>query len=177
MQTTLNSPLSLCAADLMSRDVVLLPAEMSLPAAARLLCRRQISGAPVVDEHGRCVGILSASDFMQCIEKEAKAGEVFQRSVPVYSAWEILEDTEIAPTCLVQDFMKRDPVTVAASACLGELARTMLEAHIHRLIVVDHENKPLGIVSTGDILTTLARAAGIGVERPCDAAYADAAAF
>src|ERR1051326_3559980 len=43
--TTLDRPLhDLCAADLMSRDVVLIPDDMSLQDAARRLVRNQISG-------------------------------------------------------------------------------------------------------------------------------------
>jgi CBS-domain-containing membrane protein len=33
----------------------------------------------------------------------------------------------------------------------------MLDAHIHRILVVDHDGKPVGIVSSTDILAALAR--------------------
>jgi len=52
------------AADLISRDVVTIPEKMSLRAAAHLLFQNQISGAPVVDANGRCIGVLCASDFI-----------------------------------------------------------------------------------------------------------------
>ena len=51
--------LSLTAADLMSRPVEVIAQETSLRAAAHLLSQWQISGAPVVDEAGRPVGVLS----------------------------------------------------------------------------------------------------------------------
>jgi CBS domain-containing protein len=37
-----------------------------------------------------------------------------------------------------------------------ELARAMLDAHIHRVIVVDELQRPIGIVSTTDILAAVA---------------------
>ena len=43
---------SLTAADVMSRELVLVPQEMSLQGAARLLSRARVSGAPVVDQDG-----------------------------------------------------------------------------------------------------------------------------
>ena len=47
----MDKPLAcLTAADLMSRDLVLVPQEMSLQGAAHLLSRSHVSGAPVVDE-------------------------------------------------------------------------------------------------------------------------------
>ncbi len=62
--TTTDVPLlELTAGDLMSREVRTLPAGMPLRDAARELTRFGVHGAPVVDEAGRCVGVLSVSDF------------------------------------------------------------------------------------------------------------------
>lgn len=46
--------------------------------------------------------------------------------------------------------------TKQASTPIRELARQMIDAHIHRIIVVDDENRPLGIVSSTDLLAALA---------------------
>jgi CBS domain-containing protein len=64
MQTAAKPFLSLTAADLMSTHVMTIPHQMSLRDAARLLSRSNISGAPVVDAEGRCLGVLSSSDFV-----------------------------------------------------------------------------------------------------------------
>lgn len=56
--------------------------------------------------------------------------------------------------------MTHDPVLVGAMVKIGELARMMMDAHIHRIIVVDTAtDRPIGIVSSIDILAALARAA------------------
>lgn len=57
--------LALTASDLMSRDVVLLPQEMSVRAAARMLADAHISGAPVLDQNGCCIGVFSTSDVVR----------------------------------------------------------------------------------------------------------------
>jgi CBS domain-containing protein len=49
-------------------------------------------------------------------------------------------------------------VFVSPATRIGELAQRMLDAHIHRAIVVDRNQKPVGIVSTTDILAAVARA-------------------
>jgi predicted transcriptional regulator len=41
---------------------------------------------------------------------------------------------------------------------LHDLARKMIDAHIHRLIVVDKEEKPVGVVSSTNVLAALAYA-------------------
>ena len=64
MSAANRSLLSLCASDIMSRNILMIRREMSLQGAARLLSRAGVSGAPVVDDQGRCVGVLSATDFI-----------------------------------------------------------------------------------------------------------------
>ena len=150
-----NKPLlSLIAADIMSTNVVMLSREMSLHFAARLLARAGVTGAPVVDDHGGCIGVLSATDFMHSIEKEKKTGS----NPDCFKAWQIPEGAQAA-ACRVEDFMTHDPVLVTPNVSIGELARMMMDAHIHRIIVVEAvTNRPIGVVSTMDILAAVARA-------------------
>ena len=150
----MDKPLaSLTAADLMSRELVLVPQDMSLQGAARLLSRGHVSGAPVVDEKGRCVGVVSATDFLHWVE----TGHTKQMpSETVCQAWQILGD-EPSPTDTVACFMTADPVVAAAGAGIGSLAQMMLDARIHRIVVVDHNEHPIGIVSSTDVLAAVAR--------------------
>ena len=145
---------TLTAEDLMSRDVITVPTGMSLRGAGQLLSRARVTGAPVVDEEQRCVGVLSTSDFLKLA-----GGQPHDQSENscVCSEWQVME-LERMPEHSVEQYMTRDPVTVHCDMLLPELARTMLDAHIHRVIVVDDERRPVGIVSTIDILAALASA-------------------
>lgn len=58
-----NLLLTLTAGDLMSRDVKTIEAGMSLREASLQLARWEVHGAPVVDERGQCVGVLSVTDL------------------------------------------------------------------------------------------------------------------
>ncbi len=140
------------AEDLMSRDVVTVPAGMSLRAAARLLSRARVSGAPVVDETGRCVGVLSTSDFLKL------AGHVPLRrgDSSISSDWQMLDDKEV-PEDSVAAYMTPDPVTVKADTLLPDVARRMLDAHIHRVVVLDEEDRPIGVLSSTDVLAAVAQ--------------------
>ena len=112
MRTTCKPFLTLTAADLMSRDVVAIPQEMSLRAAAHVLAQSAISGAPVVDARGRCVGVLSATDFVRWIEEDQPALAVRCTAVePICSDWQIM-DLEALPTDEVKQHMTADPVMV-----------------------------------------------------------------
>jgi CBS-domain-containing membrane protein len=153
-ETNMDKPLaSLTAADLMSRDVVLVPQEMSLQGAAHLLSRAHVSGAPVVDVNRRCIGVLSTTDFLHWVEN----GNTRQKpSEAVCHAWQIFGD-EASPTDTVACFMTADPVMAAPGTSIGAIAQMMLDARIHRVIVVDHNEHPIGIVSSTDVLAAVAR--------------------
>jgi len=155
---TITKPLeSLCAGDLMSPDVIVISEQMSLQGAARILSRAQVSGAPVVDGENRCVGVLSAVDFLHWAEHGGKATPAKCACTDTaWKPWQMLDQPEHAAT-LVADVMTRNPVLTSRRTTIGELARMMLDAHIHRVLVVDAGDKPVGIVSSTDILAAVAR--------------------
>ena len=49
-----------------------------------------------------------------------------------------------------------DALSEFATRMIMDLARSMLDAHIHRIIVVDNNCRPIGIVSSTDILAAVA---------------------
>lgn len=194
--------LSLTAFDVMQRDIVSLPQFMPLREAATLLHRNQLGGAPVVDEQGKCVGLLSATDFLRfasalaakrditglpltCsfwVRHKRKSGEEVARCVlppgacPVQRTcmepdgeeviactephsvlvdWQMVE-MERLPNDEVRRFMVPDPATARPGTPIRELAEMMVEAHSHHIIVVDEEHKPVGIVSTTNLLARIA---------------------
>src|SRR5262249_2930598 len=95
-----------------------IPQDMSLRAAAELLIREHINGAPVIDRGGRCIGNLSAADYLSFWAKDPMTGDH-----------------------TVRGYMTADPVTVVPSTPIIELARKMIDATLHRLIAVDEQGR------------------------------------
>lgn len=75
----------------------------------------------------------------------------------VLAEWQVVV-LENLPADEVRAHMTADPVTVKADAPIRTLARRMIDAHIHRIIVVDDAQSPIGIVSGTDLLAALAYA-------------------
>jgi CBS domain-containing protein len=177
----------------MRRDVVTISQEMSLRAAAHLLFQSDVTGGPVVDADGRCVGVLSATDFLHWADEGGHGLDDVPLTACPYQLKGRLLNGEEAVICKLAEgncttagrhtavcrqpngavngshllpknlplsglrrYMTRDVVTVRPETPLSELARTMIDAHIYRVIVVDEERKPVGIVSSTDLLATLA---------------------
>jgi predicted transcriptional regulator len=51
-----------------------------------------------------------------------------------------------------QDVMTSKVISISEDATVGEAARKLLESNIHRLLVVNEEGRPVGILSTTDII-------------------------
>ena len=152
--TTKSAPkslLALTAGDLMISPVVTIPEGTSLREAARLLHRSGISGAPVVDQEGKCIGVLSSNDFVTWAGTEGLA-------ISFLAPWGEMIDIEDSPDTEIRHYMTAQPVTVAFTTPIGELAQKMVDAHIHRVLVVAEQGRPCGIVTSTDVLAALARA-------------------
>jgi CBS-domain-containing membrane protein len=160
MMTATKSPLDLTAADVMSRDVLVIPRHMSLRAAAHLLAKARVSGAPVTDELGRCVGVLSRTDLIRWMDHGEGSGPRFEATgACVCSDWQMLALEEV-PEDEVRQYMTTDLVAADPEARLGHLARWMLNAHIHRVVILDRQQRPVGMVTSSDILAAVAQSEG-----------------
>src|SRR5205085_1320923 len=73
-------------------------------------------------------------------------------------AWQVV-DSDALPNDVVRNFMTADPVTVSPATRIGTLARMMVDARIHRVLVLDALGRPVGVISSTDVLAAVARAA------------------
>ena len=158
------------ARDIMKTYVVQLDPRMPIEEAIETLEEHDISGAPVVDENGLLVGILSArdvtrSEHVRSSRIEANRGE-FVLSGPVDeegeyddASAEILDRDDYSPALAgaetVAGWMSRRAVTVGPDTSLREVCRTMVKEHVHR-VVVAREKRVVGIVTSLDLVAWLA---------------------
>lgn len=150
MTQTAKDFLQMTAADLMHADPVTIKTTESMQSAAELLSKRQLSGVPVIDDNGRCVGVLSATDFVQWMDRTKP------ETPPIADPFYRIERPGRVPLEPVSEWMTADPVTVSRERNVADIARMMLVAHIHRVIVVDNDDRPVGIVTTTNILSAVA---------------------
>lgn len=141
--------------DLMTSDVVTVPASMPLKEVAKLLLERRISGVPVIDDDGKVLGIVSEADFLR-----KDAGDRVQRRRP-WLRWLIHEQPpedsryRLGATT-AGEAMTAPAITVEADSPLSEAARRMTDARIKRLPVVE-DGRLVGILTRTDVVRAFAR--------------------
>ncbi len=117
----------------------------------------RVSGAPVVDEDGACVGVISSTDFVHWADRDRRARRKPDQSDCVCTPWQMVEIDSL-PAEMVSAYMTADPVVVSPEMNIQDLSRAMVDAHIHRVIVTDDRGRPVGLVSSTDVLAAVARA-------------------
>lgn len=143
----------------MTPDPIVLNAKMPIKEAVKVMLDNKISGAPVVDDAGHLVGILSESDLLW---KGAGAPLDHYIIPPVFigfaDAFIYLRDNEkfeeevhkiLAKT--VSEAMNSHPLSVPPSTSTSEAAQLMLKKGINRLPIVE-EGKVVGVLTRQDIL-------------------------
>lgn len=120
--------------NLMSVDPVVIDSEAPITEAELLLKSYRISGLPVVED-GALIGVVSQTDLLN-----ARSSEL------IGANWGRVK---------VRHLMSRPAVTVHLNTSVERAARLMLEKHIHRLVVIDEEDEPIGVVTSTDLLRTL----------------------
>ena len=124
---------SIFVRDYMSRKLFSLDQDMEIMAATHLLVENDISGAPVLDSHGRLAGILTERDCMK---------------VALHSGY---HDT---PYGLVRDYMSPNPEIVEPEQSILTLAEKFIQGSYRRYPVIDN-GRLVGIISRRDVLRAI----------------------
>jgi acetoin utilization protein AcuB len=121
----------------MSHPVLTIHPDLSLQEALKLMREEHIRRFPVVDNHGRLVGIVSERDLLHAAPSD----------VTSLSIWEI---NYLLSKITVKKVMTRDVITIPEDTPLEEAARLMADHKIGGLPVV-RAGELVGIVTETDL--------------------------
>jgi len=148
----------LTVAEIMDTAVPTVRPEDSVESVLRTLHQNDLSGIPVVNEGGRCVGIITERDLVMTGENsdlhlphyfELFGGLVFLEPMKHFE-----ERLRKATAALAKDLMTEDPVTIGPDASVEEAARLISESKHNRIPVVEHGTLQ-GMVTRVDVLEAL----------------------
>lgn len=124
---------SIKVSDYMAASLVTFHPDTEMRLAISQLVEKRISGAPVVDDHGNLVGILSEQD---CMKVALSAG---------------YHDDYAGH---VKDYMSKKVTTIDADTSILELAQRFIDSPFRRYPVMQN-NRLVGQVSRRDVLRAL----------------------
>jgi CBS domain-containing protein len=153
--------MSLTAADIMQRDLVTVSPELPLLDAHQLFVSEEIHGAPVIDDSKAVRGVVSSADLLRVVAEEYGSGgiaidylrDLVEFSGPDRAAMPEAFQDRLRELC-VGDAMTYDVIQVSPDATLPEVAETLCDNRVHRVLVMD-EDQLVGIVSTMDLVSVL----------------------
>lgn len=153
-----NRPIT--AGDVMRRGVIVVRPDMSVKGLANLLTTEMITGAPVVDEHGNVVGVVSLFDV--AAYAGSNHGAVIASKRDFYNLDWPEDDDSLSNYCVedfsddvcVSDIMSTRLQIVSHVTPIEQVVRRMLDNRIHRVLVKDG-NSLIGIITSTDLLHLL----------------------
>jgi CBS domain-containing protein len=132
--------------------------EADVETLLHLLREHELPGVPVVNDGGRCVGIVTEADL---VLSEEDADLHLPHYINLFGGVVFLEPLKRFENRLkkafastVSDMMTADPVTIESDASVEDAARLIAERKHNRLPVVDH-GRFVGVVTRVDVLDAL----------------------
>ncbi|MDH4184024.1 MAG: CBS domain-containing protein [Nitrospinota bacterium] len=146
------------ASDIMTRNPYTVSPRMSVRELTKALAEKNYTGAPVVDEQGKLVGVVTSSDLIYQKKKLhlPTVFTLFDAIIPLGGLHQVDEQMDKMLGHDVADIMSTDLVTVGEDSSLEEIATIMTEEHKH-LIPVVSEGKLTGIIDRWDVLKAIVR--------------------
>jgi len=146
------------AREIMTREVVTVGPGTPVTEAAKILSQNNIGGAPVVDDSGALVGIISESDLiLRDVKLHFPTYIHFLDSI-IYleSLNKFEEQLKKAVGAKVKDVMTTEVETVASDATVEDIATLMVDKDIDRIPIIK-DSSVVGIVTKGNIIRLLGR--------------------
>jgi CBS domain-containing protein len=140
------------AADLMTPSPVSIRDTAPIEEAIAFLTDSGYSAAPVIDEAGRPVGVISRTDIV--VHEREKI--LLPEAGPLYFESAGLAEPERASDgAEVRDVMTPALFAVPPQTTVEDVAEQMVALNVHRLFVVDWSGVLVGVISALDLLRHL----------------------
>jgi len=117
------------AHDLMTHPAAVCHATDTLNDAAKVMWDHDFGALPIVDDGGKLVGMITDRDICMAAYTQGR---------PL---------AEIA----VSTVMTKQVIAAHPEQKLGEIEKLMADHQVRRLPVVDHDDKPVGVISLNDL--------------------------
>lgn len=144
------------AQEIMTAEVITVTRETSVRELAKILTDKNISGAPVVDESGALIGVVTESDLIDQNKKIhiPTVVSILDSFIYLESPDRMEQEMKKIAGSKVADIYTSEVKTVGPSATIDDMATIMSDENIHTLPVVDGDTL-VGVIGKKDIIKTI----------------------
>ncbi len=150
--------------ELMTTDVIAFKPDDKIPHVAKTFRTKRISGAPVIDDQKKVVGVISEADIMKLTAAipfpdidPLNPFPVFSMSSYMKKVKKIPDDIDTIFDGYVKDVMSKNPVTISPDDSISDAAQIMRKNDFNRIPVVDAGGKLVGLIAREDIIAVFAK--------------------
>jgi len=149
--------------DIMTTQVVTLKGTNTIKQATKKLAVDNISGAPVVDDNNKLIGMISETDILKLVLKYQKELNLKDPSLHILTVpmddvdiedEKLREASKKISETLVSDIMTQTILTTVPSEKIIDVVQAMMEYGVKRIPVLE-KGVLVGIISRGDIIFSI----------------------
>jgi CBS domain-containing protein len=146
------------AKDIMTKDVITVKPTTTIEELARIFIEKKISGAPVVDDNGDLMGIVTENDLISQNKRLhiPTVVRLFDAFIMLERSSKIEKEIKKMAAATVDDICAKEVITVNEDTPVEDIATIMSEKKVH-LIPVVKGKKIVGIIGKMDIIKGMVR--------------------
>jgi len=147
----------LTAEQLMTEHVITVTGSTPVRELAKIFLENKISGAPVLDNQGTVIGVVTESDLIDQNKKVhiPTVITILDSFIFLERPGKMEKELKKMAGTTVEDIFAHKVVSVQKDTPLDEVATLMAEKKVHTLPVMDGK-KLVGVIGKSDIIRTLA---------------------
>ena len=145
------------AKDIMTSEVITVQMQTTVNELADILWKNRISGAPVVDDDGEVVAVVTENDLIDQSKKFHIPTMISLLDSVIFLESSKKTEKEIRKMAgnTVQDICAKELVSVTEETRLDEIATIMAEKQVHTLPVMQ-DDRLVGVIGKTDIIRSMA---------------------
>ena len=147
----------LTAKDIMTSDVITVQMTTTVKELAEILWKNRISGAPVLDDDGKVISVVTENDLIDQSKKVHIPTMISLLDSVIFLESSKKTEAEIKKMAgnTVQDICSKKLVSVSEETRLDHIATIMAEKKVHTLPVIQ-DDRLTGVIGKSDIIRSMA---------------------
>lgn len=140
--------------NIMTRKLITISPEATIEEISKILVTNRVTGVPVVDSDNKVIGMVTESDIIfKAIQHDPTFVEKLEDLVLLKADLKAERTHKAGNTA--RDIMTSPAITAHEEDSIREIIDTITKKKIKRIVIIDNDGHPVGIVSKIDIVKAL----------------------